>query len=446
MNNLLFLAFFSIVLWLFVLKKTHNEIFSSAAFTLLTVTIGIVLLYFQSLIWGVQISNKTTMLMVFGLLSLSFADLICFDKFSKKHPFVAQKTEKKRYFAIRYCNFLLIFYIVATFLYAHEISKLGHMLGYNDLSAIGEVKANMDDLNAKMNPLIKQMYKVVTAASYIHSLIFANNVFLAKSHLKKEWKHLIPFLCTVIITLASGGRLNIFKTMVGLILVCYLYLRESSNWKRQYIRKVLKIGLPLSFGFVFLFSAVSLIVKNNASQRDKIATFEYVSYYAGSPIQVFNLKVEDGRSKWGYNRFGNYTFIGLYSMLGLDDDSKSEKIGNGMVYLGGNSNKSGNAQTVFGSAYLDFGAFGMTLFIFISYYLFGRYYYKYIVRSYSSYKRNKRLLIYVYCYVSIIALAFYDNCYWILLSTTGLLTLLVLLIMYWFYFKKLLIIEKCQVI
>lgn len=438
MNNLLYLALFSVILWLFVLKKTHNEIFSSAAFTLIMTSVGIVLLYFQSLIWGVQISNKTTFLIVLGLLSLSYADLLCYKKYFKKNANIS--VPRGRYFMIRYCNILLLFYIVATFLYAHEISKLGHMLGYNDLSAIGEVKANMDDLNARMNPLVKQMYKVVTAACYIHSLIFANNVFLAKSKPIKEWKHLIPFMCTVVITLASGGRLNIFKTMIGLILVCYLYLRESSNWKKQYIQKILKIGVPLGFGFVFLFSAVSLIVKNNASQRDKIETFEYISYYAGSPIQVFNLKVEDGRSKWKYNRFGNYTFIGLYSMLGFDDDVKSEKIGSGMVYLGGNSNKSGNAQTVFGSAYLDFGTLGMALFIFVSYYLFSRYFYKYIVRSYSSYKRNKRLLVYVYCYVSIVALAFYDNCYWILLSTTGLLTLLVLLIMYWVYFKKLLVV------
>lgn len=442
MNNLLFLALFSIILWLLVLKKTHNEIFSSAAFTLITVSIGVVLLYFQSLLWGVQISNKTTFLMCLGLFSLSLADLFSYDKFAKNTNYSKGSFLCRRYFTIRYCNILLVIYIVATFLYAHEISKLGHMLGYNDLSAIGEVKANMDDLNAKMNPIIKQMYKVVTAASYIHSLIFANNIFLAKSHLKKEWKHLIPFLCTVVITLASGGRLNIFKTMIGLILVCYLYLRESSDWKKQYIQKVLKIGLPLGIGFVFLFSAVSLIVKNNASQRDKVETFEYISYYAGSPIQVFNLKVEDGRHKWEYNRFGNYTFIGLYSIFGFGDDAKSDKIGSGMVYLGGNSNKSGNAQTVFGSAYLDFGTLGMAIFIFISYYLFGRYYYKYIVRSYSSYKRNKRLLIYVYCYVSIVALAFYDNCYWILLSTTGLLTLVVLLFMYWLYFRKLLIQKK----
>lgn len=439
MNNLLLLTLFSLVLWIIVLKKTRYEFFSSAAFTLVTVCVGVILLYFQSLLWNISISNETTYLIGVGLISLSVAEVLCFKQYSHK---ISVKNNKVQYYNIKYCNYLLLFYIVATYLYAHEISKLGQMLGYNDLSAIGEVKANMEDLNAKMNPLIKQMYKVVTAASYIHSLIFANNIFLAKSHFKKEWRHLIPFLCTVVITLASGGRLNIFKVMVGLIIVSYLILRESSNWKKLYIQKMLKIGLPLGIGFVFLFSAVSLIVKNNASQRDKIETFEYISYYAGSPIQVFNLKVEEGRHKWEYNRFGNYTFTGLYSMLGLGDDIKAEKIGSGMVYLGGNSNKAGNAQTVFGSAYLDFGPLGMAIFIFLSYFLFGRYYYKFIVCSYSSYTRNKRLLVYVYCYVSIIALAFYDNCYWILLSNTGIFTLLVLLIMYWFYFKKLLIKKK----
>lgn len=442
MNNFLFLAIFCVGLWIYILKKTSGEIFSCSALTAITVAVGVCLLYIQSLVWHIGILDKTTMLLSLGLFSAAVGDLFAFYLYKRKNVRGKIKCDNIVYWKVRFLKIICLFYVLATFLYAHEITKLGQSLGFDDLSAIGEVKANMKELY--MNPLIKQMYKLVTAGSYIHSLIFANNVFLAHRKVKKECMHLVPFICTIIITLASGGRLNIFKVMVGFLLISYLILRESSNWRKLYISKIVKIGIPLFLVFVLLFSAVSLIVKNNASNREKVETFEYISYYAGSPIQVFNLRVADGRDKWKYERFGNYTLSGLYDILGFDGDIKSTKIGNGMMYLGGNSGKAGNAHTAFCSAYLDFGTFGMAIFMFLTYFLFGRYYYKNIVTTYSSYLRNKRLLIYVYCYVSVIVLAFYDGCYYILLSTTGLLTLLVLLVMYWFYFKKLIVVSQLK--
>ncbi|MBM6946177.1 MULTISPECIES: O-antigen polymerase [Bacteroides] len=436
MNNIITLAIVAFVISLMSYKKTNGEIMSCTFITSSLLCISSILLFTQSIVWGTSISEKALILLSFGLLAVFLGE------FNAQALYKKQAQTKRivyKYFSFKYCNILLCIYILFTILYAMEIKRLGSMLGFNDLTAIGEVKANMEELNDSMNPIIRQSYKIVTSAGYIHSLIFANNVFLIKKRWYKECKHLIPFICTIFITLASGGRLNIFKVMMGLIFISYIVLRESSQWQKKYIGKIFKIGVPFVFGFVILFSSVSLIVKSNADTREKSAVFDYISYYAGSPIQVFDIKVKDGREKWSFSRFGNYTFSGIYKILGFNEDAKADKIGKGMVYLGGLSNKAGNAQTIFGAAYQDFGFIGMLLFMYITYFIFCKYYYKNILNSYSSYCRNKKLLIYTYCYVSIIVMAFYDNCFWILLSTTGLLTLIVLLFMYWFYFKKLII-------
>jgi oligosaccharide repeat unit polymerase len=395
------------------------------------------LLYFQSFIWEIELNSAALWLLGSGMLALCTGDLRAQSKY--RRPASLPESQNKR-FRFRYCNILIFIYMVSTALYVLEIRRLGNMIGYNDLTAIGEVKAGIDELSSKMNPVVRQMYKVVTASGYIHILIFANNVFLAGGKWYKELKHLVPFGCTVIITLASGGRVNIYKIMIGLVFIVYMILREGSLWKNLYIKKVLMTGFPLMLGFILLFSAVGIIVKDKVDNRKKVEIVKYISYYAGGSIQVFNIKVEEGRKIWAYKRFGNYTFSGIYKLLPIGRDAHSERIGNGMVLLG-SSGFAGNAMTIFGGAYQDFKAIGMIIFMYITYYLFGKYYYKSILNTFSSYKRNRNLLVYTYCYVSIIALAFYDNCFWILFSPTGILTLLILLIMYRIYFKKLLIVR-----
>lgn len=437
MNNIIVLAIMAFVLSVVSYKKTNGEIMSCSFVTSSLLYIGSVLLFFRSIVWGISLGEKALILLSLGLLAVCIAEFKS-QKLYRKKQIYARNIIYKHY-SFKFCNILICIYILFTFLYALEIKRLGAMLGFYDLHAVGEVKANIEDLHSSMNPIIRQSYKIVTSASYIHSLVFANNVFLIKRKWYQEYKHLIPFICTIFITSASGGRLNILKVMMGLIFISYIALRESSQWKKLYIGKISKIAIPLVFVFLILFNSVSLIVKANADTKEKSAAFDYISYYAGSPIKVFDIKTEDGREKWSFSRFGNYTFSGIYKILGFNEDTKADKIGKGMVYLGGISDKAGNAQTIFGAAYQDFGFIGMLLFIYITYFLFCKYYYKNILNSYSSYSRNKKLLIYTYCYVSIIVMAFYDNCYWILLSTTGLLTLIVLLVMYWIYFKKLII-------
>lgn len=439
MNNILCLTIIAFVLLYIVLKTTNKELFSCSSITLAFLFLGSFLLYIQSIFWEIDISNKTLTIFVCGLTTLTFADCLSFKKYQRNY---SDFYSNNSYYSLRYSNVLIFTYFIFSLLYYYEIRKIGSSLGYDDIYAIGEVKAAGDEAAANMNPIIRQSYKIVTSASYIHCLIFANNVFLMKSSIYKEIKHMLPFFSVIIITLSSGGRLNIFKVMTGIFFIFYLFMREDSHWQKLYIKKMVAIVLPTMFLFVVMFSAVGIIVKNKAEERKKIETFEYISYYAGSPIQAFNLKINDGIKRWQYERFGYYTFSGLYKILGLEKDKKSQDIGNGMVYLGGNSDKAGNAMTILGGFFFDFNLIGMCIALFFTYYFLGSYYYKNIVETYSSYDRNKKLLIYTYIYVSIIVLAFYDNCFYILFSTTGLLTLFVLILMFRLYFNKLIIYDN----
>lgn len=446
MNSIILLAIISFALFLFVMRQTKGELLSCSSLTLSAFSVSCILLYVQALSWGIEISDKTVYILSWGLLALTSADLLAYKKYRKVH--LAGWQPAYTYMSIRYSNGLIAIYVLMTLLYAREIMLAGASLGYSDLSAIGEVKgaAIEEGLGDQINPYIRQFYKIVTASGYLHALLFANNFLLAKSPLRKEFKHLIPLFCVIVITLASGGRLNIFETMVGFVFIYYVVLRESSQWRKRYLRKLFKVGLPLFLGFTLLFSAVQLIVKSNAQSRERVERMEYISYYAGSPILVFDIKAKDGQEKWSYGGFGRYTFSGLYKIAKAERDAKADYIGNGMVYLGGDSGKAGNAMTIFGGFYFDFGLVGMCVALFILYFFMGRYYYRNILNTRSSYVRNKRLIIYTYCYVLIIAMAFYDNCFWVLLSTTGLLTLCVLVLMYWVYFRKLLTLKVVRTI
>lgn len=419
--------------WIYI--RTRGEILSCAFFSLSTHFIAILLLCIVSILyWKIGITIDTILVITLGLFSIIIAELLA--QFKYRHKVLNNQPVYKE-IRIRYCNILLLIYIVAALLYFRSILQVGASLGFHDLSAIGEVKENMS-IGEKMNPIVRQMYKVINAANYIHAFIFAHNVFLVKKSWKGQCKHLLPFITAIFVTFASGGRVDIFKEIVAVIFIFYMVFREAGKWGHLYIYKIAKYAIPLMVTFLIFFHAVSLIVKSNAYERDKSTFFEYIAYYTGSPIQVLNLKLDDNEDRWKYKAFGYQTFSGIYNLFGYEDP-KEKSIGSGMIPLGGFSDTGGNAMTLIGRLYFDFGLFGMSIFLFITYYLFARYYYKYILNTYCSCKRNQRLILYAFCYTSIIVLAFYDSCYWIFLSTTGLLTLLILFIMYKIYFKLLLV-------
>lgn len=433
MNNILYFCIASFIVSYLIYRKTKGEIMSPSFVTTITLGIAAFLLYLLSWVWLIDIHEKSLWILLGGLVAVTVGDLVAFQRF---HHAPRIRTNGYRYIKIKYCNVLLFIYLLSALLYYYEIRKIGASIGYDDVSAIGEVKADIKDLSSQMNPIVRQMYKVVTAACLVHSYIFANNVFLVKTHWRRELKHLIPIIAMIIITISSGGRLNIFKSMMGVIFIGYTILRESSGWRKRFIKNIIILLVPVIVGFCAIFSALSLIVKNNGD--DSKESLEYLYYYAGSPIQVFNLKIVEGRKKWSYDHVGYATFNGLYSTLGIKD-KQAKHIGNGMIPLGGRSDYAGNASTIFCTAYLDFGFAGMLAFIFVCYYLFGRYYYKYIVNTTSTYLRNRRLVAYAYVFSLIVVMAFYDNCFWILVSPTGGLTFCSVLFLYYIYFKKLLV-------
>lgn len=426
MNNFFLFSIFCLISSIIVFKMTKGEIFSCSFITNFSMGIGSLLMYPLSMLWGIDLHSKTIVIVGSALVITIIAEYLA--KKNKKNFVQKQEYNPIR---IKYVNWLLLLYLVISCLYVYSVFKIG---GSFDSTAIGEVKSS-GSLN-QMNPFIKQGYKLIISANVIHSIIFSHNVFLAKSSFIKEIKHLFPFVLMCVVGFASGGRLRIFITLISLLFIMYLFLREKSQWKKLYLRKIAFVVLPTITIYLIFFSVVQVVIKgkNEENRKDNV---EYISYYIGSPLHVFNIKLKN-EEKWSYDTFGFYTFNGLYNMLNIND-SKSKDIGNGMTSLGGKANYAGNAMTVFGGSYFDFGFGGMLLFIFVSYYIFAKYYYKKILYTTSSYIRNKRVALYSYAYTSIILMSFYDNCYWIFLSSTGLLTIFLIYVMYRIYFNKLLI-------
>lgn len=433
MSYIFILLISEILLLLLAWRISGRDIFSCSVLTLFFFIASTIFFIIEQMLWAAELYEGVFWLFLFSFIAMLVSEYLARIQFNRQN-----KSFSKQYsiFEFKHCNLLICLYLAFSFLYLREIMKMGQSIGFNDLHAIGEVKENLEEMKG-MNPIVRQSYKFVTAACYIHSLIFANNVLLAKDGVKRNVKHLLPLLAGCIITFASGGRLNIFKILIGFIFIFYIILKEERCWLESVNKNVLKIFTPIILAFIFFFMSVGHIVKNNADQRDSSQNVEYIAYYIGSPIQVFNLKMPSA-SKWKYDKFGGYTLAGLKSIVGIEDKNE-EKIGNGMIYIGGNANKSGNAQTIFGGFFFDFGFVGCIVAMFLCYYLFNRYYYKNIVNSYTSYKRNKSLIIYAYFFSFIIALSFYDNTFYLVLSQTGILTLIVLLMMYYVYFKKLII-------
>jgi oligosaccharide repeat unit polymerase len=308
----------------------------------------------------------------------------------------------------------------------------------NALDNIGEAKEIMTTDDFNINPVIKQGYKIVVAEAYICGFLLVYNLLNKKEKLK-SCLLAIPVICGMGISVCGGNRVEILKIISGILFFYYILDQVMCGWKSRPNIKLIKITMPIVVVFIAMFSFLRTVTKADPTVQDNMGSVvDYTAYYGGSPIQVLNLKIHRGIDNWRTNYFARQTFSGVYDFLAKHHMMELPHARYGsMVYVGGDSNASGNVDTIFGRTYNDFGLFGMAAFIFGLYYYFSRFYYRHIYRHpISKSKDIYRLIMYAFFYSIVIVFAFYDTTVYFIFSQTGVLQILVLLFLMKFQLPK----------
>lgn len=436
MSNHFYLILLYLVEWLlflYVWKKFKKVFFSPSFYTVSVFIVATSLCLYCANFWDVIFYPISFVCISCGLLVMIFAESAAYVNSKKIVDFHCYLIKLPNVIKIG----LAFYCIIATFLYWNEIRKIGLAHSMTPTEAIANVKADFESYEKNFNPIIRQGYKMVMAIAYIFTYAFINNYYICKKKIKECFWLIIPMLSCIVINLVSGSRGDMLRMFLLYLFAYYISKWQASSWRKQPTKKILKIAIPIFTILLSIFFMARLFVKVDTDSQKKIGgPVEYLAYYIGSPIQVFNLHAEEIQEKGQINEnasFGYLTFSGLYSLLTKAEvleakDANAPKVGWGFVYVGGNSNAAGNVDTILAFPYADFGFFGMCIYIYIIYYLFSYFFYRKIIYKDMSVRYVKNVILFSFFFYEI-EMAFYCDVTYQMLSQTGFLQLIVLLIL-----------------
>jgi oligosaccharide repeat unit polymerase len=330
-------------------------------------------------------------------------------------------------------NIIIILDILMTLMYAYSILKLGMKLSSGTTSAISAAKqfyGNTDDL--QINIIVRQSYKLIQASAYIHIFIFVNNSLILKKK-RNQYIHIIPVICACIVTIFAGARTDILRLLSAAVLDYLLLIKENNGWKSSGTRKFLKTFFPV----IIVFTSVCVVSRSvvKYAEMEYTSFIDYIIFYLSSPLQVLNVKFMKGFSTFRLEEWGGLTFRGIWTMLNqIGFTDKTIDISTTYVFYNSYKSGGGNADTIFGSPIIDFGLFGMVVFVFVLYFIFSYIYYSKLKYTYSTLKRNNSVIMYSFAFY-IFVMSYYDVNHCLLFSYSGILTFLILCLLIWFYFK-----------
>jgi oligosaccharide repeat unit polymerase len=433
MDNLYILFILEILLFIWALKRFKYDLFSPSILTIFLFIVATVCNLFSANLWNIHFHNETLIIISVGLVIVLLSENFAANSFQMNRKGILKNEIKPLKISTWKLLTGLSSSIILTFLYYKEIFQIG---GF-ELSAAGSVKQGIIDGEIEMNVLIRQGYKFVIALTFLHSLIFINNCLILKKKFSKNWHHLIPVLCGILISLASGGRLNVFRILFVFMMIYYILWQEKNAWLQKPNRKLTVLSSVVLSAFFSFFIASKNIVKTSESNVD--SPIQYLMYYIGGAIQTLNNRIEMKIERWRTDSFGGNVFSGFYDFLNtckIYNQPTAQRPFFELNEVGGNFDAAANVCTIFGAPYTDFGFIGMCLFIFLLYFIFSKYYYSKIRCSISSYKRNLRLIIFSFCSACIIGLSFFGCTLYFVIGTSGILQLFVVWLVYCFYFSR----------
>jgi len=330
-----------------------HDLLSPASISAVVFLVATLLAFYCQVIWEINLSGLTVMVIALGLLAMTVGE-----SFGRHIKVVYHPREYSEDIEPVKPNpntivVLTVIVVAATLLYGVDAYRVGLMNGGSGLNAFAYMKDGYINGGSRMNPIIRQGFKLIMASSYISSFVFANNCLVLRQRLKDNVAYLLIIICSIIVTIFSGARTEILRIVSALVLdfalIWRAYYGGSNKRSTKYILKKF-IPLAVIVVMVAFFSRTLVKMKGVATSQVTSITY-YVAYYVGSPIAVLNKKI-------------NMAFSGPNIL------SKSRMEVPEFVYLG-RFDYGGNVGTILQTKLLNSGLALMLTWIFIIYFVGG---------------------------------------------------------------------------
>ena len=408
-----------------------RDILSPSVISILTILVSTLMCIPMLEAWEMQLQYTTIMVIGIGLVSMIIGDRF----FAvKKKSSLSISAVKLKYSEIK-ASFWICICVILTVYYCLAVIKAGSLGGArNALDAITVAKHFEED-DIQVDFIAKQGVKIVFALSYLHLFIFITNINHKKG-VKNNIKHIIPAVCTITCCLFTGVRTDMLKIIAAAIFMVIVFRRNSFTFKKKiFVRTI--IGL---FIFAYLGSSLNSLFKGeDANINVGYSPTQIIAYYIGSPIQMLNLKINNGIEKYRDKKiWGRTTFSRQYLDLekfGIWESGIKNNIGSTFLIIDSKYLIAANVDTILGPPLYDFGIFGMIIYIIILYALMSWFYYKKTYGNYSQYLVNLFVIINSFFFV-IPLMAYYACLPNLILKFSYFVQVVLIIIFYNHYFNS----------
>lgn len=425
------------VFLLWIAYRVLKDILSPAFISIFTFLCSTLFCFPMISMWKIVIYWETVVVVTLGLLCMIVACRLNLKRrngVSNSHILnYINVSSSKSFFLITVC-------ILLTFYYIHAIVKTGRWAG--GVGVLEAITAVRQTDNVEVDFMAKQGVKVVTALAYVHLYLFVNNM-VSKSRINKEVHHLIPSICLFLCGIFTGVRTGMMQLISAGVFMTILLIRHKKNYKLGKFMRRAFWGMVI---FAFVGGRLNTINKgDDASINEEYSMGQIIAYYIGSSIQVLNFKLKNGIEKyrdktiWGRTTFSRQ-YIDL-KKFGIYETKVDVKEGSINVLLDEKNNVLANVDTILGAPLIDFGMWGMLLYIFLLYWGMSRFYYNKILRINNLRKESFTIILYSF-FVVIPVMAYYACLPNLVFTFTFLVEAVMIYIICKFYFRKSLFFQK----
>lgn len=440
---MLYLLFFIVIL-LFIATffMSKGDLLSPAVLFCMIFLICISFALINIKAWNIDYHPETFGIMMAGIGSFVLVSIPFY--IIEANTDVGRAPIKREYHAIIPDKKIIWLFVIAdvviTIIYMREVTRIS-MLGGNNMGLAGAsfYYRNYTSMNSdaeNVSTLLNQFLKLSRALGFVSIFLLAYN---SQSLEKNRGCYSLSILVTfsMIQSLIGGGR-GLLLWYAGMAFSSfYIITMAKYGWKKRISFRYIIIGLVTLCAVLIVFYLLKYWIRIG---NDVNSSIDYISYYAGGPIQNFNLYIENPPSGT-HQLWGQETFIGIHSTLstfGLEQgynlvysmNSNLEYRWSGLVALG-------NVYGAIRRYYNDFGVLGVIVLQAIASVFYNAYYYKIKHMSYSN-KRINLWVILLYCVLTYHLFEFPidDNLYKSFISFNMFTTFIVIYVIYYIFIKS----------
>lgn len=378
--------------------------------------------------WNINFKSKTCFLITFGLVMFVLGDLCIARLYRKKQTIFVNCVGTISIKKWKMTFIILIDILILLLVYKEVIRIANTGTSFSNLYYAYRQISHLTkkDPEQYMNGIVIQMTKIVISSAFICGFVFVYNLVLCKQKIVSNFKYIFPGIIMSVMTLATGNRTNILRLFICLLLCSYILLQYRANWSMKVSRKFVKILAVSLFILFALFSMSQVLLGRSGSAQMK----EIIFNYAGAPIQLLNLYVDnppEANILWGQETF--QAIWALFDRYGIINSNVSAF----QEFRSLEAGNIGNVYTFFRVYYQDFGIIGMGFASFLTAIIFSWIYNYNLKSAYLNYKVVMQMIVYGYLYY-LIAISSVSNCIGNYLSIGTVMLFFVFVGMFYFFF------------